>query len=537
MLKLEEFNVPEIQSILKSRNLGERQIAGLFETIDIFNPKVKYFKEAFNLLVQYIMANKLIMVFHDVDLDGLESGNRMVSLCSSLGAKVIPVINEKKSHGLNSDIVQKVIQHNIGLLVAVDSSINDTEYIKQLNNNGIAVLVLDHHIIEPDTDLTPTPMRVLCNCKNLEPDETRDFTEISAGMLCYYFSEYCYKQLGKSQDDYIDTFDLSAITIYSDFCNLANTVNRNIVHNLLSRTKFNNRISAFLDTDEKDKQVYLTSTDIGFKIAPAYNSMIRTGSTNKAMQMVNTVNPAEFSTLKDFSLECTKLQQDLVLQLSSMCEIYDLGKFELANLDKADLGKYNSIKTNFTGLLASRIKAIHKKPIIVAYSDPENNQLKGSFRGISGIKYKQLMEQSGMQARGHEIACGVFIPIDRLSAVSSNLNKLFPDPSSISKYDREYTPIQARVKSKEIELFARFNELAGAGLDKIKIKLSCSKGLLVKEISDKLSIIDCDGLEILSFGNEHQTESALDSNKNEVIVVPSVSYYKGQKTYKFILEQ
>lgn len=103
-------------------------------------------------------AEDTIMVVVDSDVDGFTSAAIFIQYLRKFNkeVKVIPILHSGKGHGL-SDTYEKISGQiedgeNVKFVVLPDAGSNDFEYIEKLGNNyGINCLILDHHIVEPDT--------------------------------------------------------------------------------------------------------------------------------------------------------------------------------------------------------------------------------------------------------------------------------------------------------------------------------------------------------------------------------------------------
>lgn len=484
-----------IQNILANRGYSRDFIDNFYKPIDTSFPKFMYFKECYNMLINAVLQDKKICVFYDVDVDGLVAGFIMREFVSSIGGNVSAYINSTKIHGIHTDLIEYCKSNSIGLLIAVDSSSNSSEEISQLNSNNTSVIVLDHHIIESYTDTRPRDNFVIANCLMQEEDEDRDFTKVSGACVCYYFAQYCNKILGRTPT--YTYLDLASITILSDFCSLENSVNRSLVYNLLNSTKLSTKITDFI----YEEKGLLTQSDLTFGMFPAYNAVIRTGHCIDAVKMINAPNNTASKLYSKFYKDCINKQHEIINQLLAEVEVLQLPSFCLLNISDIDLGQYNNVKSGFCGLLASRILHRYNKAVFVLYYKSDEGLLKGSFRGSGLLNYKDIVAKSGITALGHKNAFGVILEPTQLQSSAEILTKTLP-LYHMSEYDIVLQARKAIFKSKELQQYAEFNELAGSGLEKIKIKIESQNKIVEQKLTDRFSIINVDGLEIQCYSPE-----------------------------------
>ena len=98
-----------------------------------------------------------IIVVADSDVDGFTSAAIFIQYLQKHNIKVQIeyILHEGKGHGLADTFKVILNKHdelpNIKYVILPDAGSNDYEYIEQLGELGIHCLILDHHIVEPDT--------------------------------------------------------------------------------------------------------------------------------------------------------------------------------------------------------------------------------------------------------------------------------------------------------------------------------------------------------------------------------------------------
>ena len=102
------------------------------------------------LVIQTVQSNKAMAVIVDCDCDGYTSSAILINYLHDLFPSYVQAnlsyfVHDSKQHGLSDTLPWLSNQDNLGLVVCPDASSNDYEYHKQLQDNGIKVLVLDHH--------------------------------------------------------------------------------------------------------------------------------------------------------------------------------------------------------------------------------------------------------------------------------------------------------------------------------------------------------------------------------------------------------
>ena len=104
--------------------------------------------KAYELLMKHIDDGKHISVLADVDLDGISSGAIIYRYLSHYTDNLSIYINGGKSHGLIGQDLDRF--NEADLVIIVDSLDSDCSAYKQLYDNGKDIIVLDHHVVNPD---------------------------------------------------------------------------------------------------------------------------------------------------------------------------------------------------------------------------------------------------------------------------------------------------------------------------------------------------------------------------------------------------
>ena len=384
-----------------------------------------------------------IVVIVDSDVDGFTSAAIFIQYLRKFNKEVQIdyILHKGKGHGL-SDTIEEILEKqnenpNIKFVVLPDSSSNDFEYHEQLGKENISCLVLDHHIVEPDTHFSD--YAVIINNQLSQFYLNKDLC--GAGVtwqLCRYFDKI-------KKTSYADEFiDLAALGIVSDMMSMLSLENRYIVHTGLSNIK-NYYFKALCEKQAFSMGGKITPITVAFYITPLINAMIRTGTQEEkercfeafidGHKLVESHKRGAKGTFEELAIEsareCTnarakqnrildKAEQDLEIKIAK----HDLleNKILFVRLDEDD-----NFPAELNGLVAMRLAAKYKKPTIVARLNNEG-EIKGSSRGLNESEltsFKNFMDESGYFTftAGHDNACGIGIYDKNLSAFHEYANE------------------------------------------------------------------------------------------------------------------
>lgn len=416
------LNVPDASALQEALNLDN-----LGQALEMFCSMVK--------------TDGSICVVVDSDVDGFTSAAIFIQYLRkfSKDVEVIPILHEGKGHGL-SDTIDTIFDyinkgHNIKYVVLPDSSSNDYEYHERLGAEDIECLILDHHIVEPDTKFSQWAVIV-----NNQLSKRYTNKNLCGAGITWQFCRFCDEIL---ETNFADEFiDLAALGIISDMMSMIELENRYIVHTGFANIK-NYFFKALCEKQSFSMGGKVTPITVAFYITPLINAMIRAGAQDEKQRcfqafidghaMVESHKRGAKGTFEEVAIEsareCTnaRAKQNRILdkaveQLEIKIHKYNLleNKILFVRLDDEDF------PPELNGLCAMKLAAKYQKPTIVARLN-EEGEIKGSSRGLneSELKsFKNFMDESGYFTftAGHDNACGIGILDKNLSSFHEYAN-------------------------------------------------------------------------------------------------------------------
>ena len=136
-----------ISSLLKTRGIEGEELQTFFQVgqeslIDPF--KLNNMLEACQTVHNNL--GKKIFTLVDCDTDGFTSAAMLVNfLETELKQEVDYYVHSDKTHGLQPEVMEKIISGGYELVYFADAGSNDVEQCKELSERGIKVVILDHH--------------------------------------------------------------------------------------------------------------------------------------------------------------------------------------------------------------------------------------------------------------------------------------------------------------------------------------------------------------------------------------------------------
>ena len=345
------------------------------------------------MLIQHLFAGDKIFIQVDSDVDGYTSAALLINYINLIAPghaqqKITYRIHEGKQHGIILDTIPK----DVKLVIIPDAGSNSYEQHKALKDNGIDVLVIDHHEADKVSDDA-------CVINN----QTCDYpTKSLSGVgMVYKFCSYIDTLLNK---DYANNFlDLVAVGMVSDMMDLRDFETKELIDLGVHYIK-NPFLLRFVDEQSYSLKGEVTPFGISFYIAPYVNATIRMGSLDEKILLFESM--LEFkayeqipSTKRGFKgtyetrveqacRNCKNIKnrqtkaRDLSLELIEQI-IQDEG---LLNHPIIIVQLDSPVEENLTGLIANQIMGKYMRPVLllnryIEVDESTGEVLKMAWRG------------------------------------------------------------------------------------------------------------------------------------------------------------
>ena len=377
--------------------------------------------------------NKRILLCVDADTDGYTSASIIYTFLKRTveNINLDYYVHPMKTHGITDDLKAKVISGGYEVLIVPDAGSNDIDNSCFLWENGVEILIIDHHEIEAKNDFA-----LVVN--NMQGDTNKAFT--GAGMT-YIVCKELAKILNIEEPRYL--LDLAAIGNIADSAVLTSNELRSLCKEGLANINNN-----FVKTIMKDKGLEkLSISDISWKIAPIINGVCRSGSLEERellFKALNDIHNGEIYTVvkRKLNKETRKYEQvpfelnfyEYALDILSKCrekqnkalepilkelddKINENRQIQIFVIDKEEL------RSN-TGLVANKMSDRCSQPVLVLWE--KEDTYTGSARGNTNIMkdFKKYCSETGLFSlcQGHDNAFGVIIKKENLLKFTEKIN-------------------------------------------------------------------------------------------------------------------
>lgn len=244
--------------------------------------------------------NETIGIFADYDSDGVCGGAVLALTFRAIGVPYLTYIphRELEGYGLKNAAIDFFKTEKVRLVITCDCGIANREQIAYAADQGIDVIVTDHHTAPKDL-----PDRAFALLHPHLPNEPYPFKDLSGGGVAFKFAqgilrrfdgELSYDGASITKDGFEKwLLDLVAIAAVADMVPLLGESRTLVKHGLIVLNK-NRRLGLQkLFSIAKITPGKLDTRSIGFQIAPRINAAGRMNHANNAFKLLMSMDPLE----------------------------------------------------------------------------------------------------------------------------------------------------------------------------------------------------------------------------------------------------
>ena len=424
-LALERAGYPPLLAGL----LAARGVSGLEEARRLLTPESEVIPDPMLLrdmdkavarIRQALADGERIAVFGDYDVDGITSTVLLVDYLRSRGADCLKYIPRRveDGYGLGKEALRILRNQGVTLVITVDCGITGLEEARFAREVGLELVITDHHeckdelpeaaaVVDPRRPDCPYPFKHLAGVGValklvLALDQQREEA---------LFARYC---------------TLAAIGTVADVMQMSGE-NRTIVHRGLEAiggSDFLGLRALLRETGLTDREV--SSTQIGFILAPRINAAGRMGEAELAADLFLTDDPARAEILArelcGLNRERQAVEQEIFAQAVEQIEFLSAGERSALVLSSEVWHQ------GVVGIVASRLSEKYSCPSFMIHL--QNGMGKGSCRSYGGFNLFAALESCQdllVDFGGHELAAGFNIREEDIPAFRRRMNRCVCD--------------------------------------------------------------------------------------------------------------
>ena len=436
----------------------------------------------------------------DSDCDGYTSAATLINYLNLLfpaytQSNISYRIHNGKEHG----IIPDTIPEDVKLVIAPDSSSNDYEEHKYLQEHGIDVLVIDHHEADEISQYACIINNQLCDYP------TKSLSGV--GMVykfCSYIDELMNIDLAN------ELLDLVALGLIADMMDMRDFETKHLIAKGIENIR-NPFFYNMVKKNEFSLRDGVTPIGVAFYIAPYVNATIRMGTFEEKMTLFESM--LEYKAYEQIpstkrgckgQLEarvdqacrnCTNIKNRQTKARDSALEVIEKLIEDNHLLDNKiliiQLDEQHFIEKNLTGLIANQLMAKYQRPVLLlnkvittnTYLDENNLPViistvswEGSGRGYDKSKFDNLREflkESNlvMYAEGHANALGAGITDIEMPQFINYTNEKLANFDFTPCYKVDFIFNGNNFKGSDIVEIAELKSIWGQGIDEPYIAL------------------------------------------------------------------
>lgn len=379
-------------------------------------------------LMRAIQSGEKIAVFGDYDVDGATSSSLLKLFLEAIGIPLEVYIPDRirEGYGPNSEAFLTLVQKGASLVVTVDCGISAYEPLEFATQQGLDVIVVDHHVAEtklPSATAVVNPNRL---------DDSSGLGHLAAVGVTFLLlvalnralrANGWYRDQGVREPDLIQLLDLVALGTVCDVVPLTG-LNRAFVTQGLKvlAQRRNIGLQALSDIARVDEMP--NAHHLGFILGPRVNAGGRVGEASLGTELLTSRDASTARALAQrldgYNSERRDIEarvlEEAILQIEAQGSAGDLV-----------LAAGQDWHPGVIGIVASRLKERFDRPALVISFDEEGVG-KGSGRSVRGVDLGALVlaaKQQGLliNGGGHAMAAGLTVPRARLDELHAFMSE------------------------------------------------------------------------------------------------------------------
>lgn len=539
-----ELNIdPYIVKLIYARGLKNKDEIKKFLTAslnDISNPfELKDVDKAVSRINSAIKNKEKIFIYGDYDVDGTCATSLFILAFRELGVNIDYYIpNRNEGYGINKEALQKIKNLGCNLVITVDCGITAFEEIEFANSINLDIIITDHHNISHSL---PKAFAVI----NPQRDDNVYKFKYLAGVGTAFMVLYAlFKNLNENLDNLFQFLDLVAIGTTADVMPLTNE-NRIFVKYGLEKLKNSSILGlktltkSILKEDEN-----ITTTHIGFKIAPLFNAAGRLESADSVVNLLICSEKEKCKELCNYLFNLNKERQNIGKEILERVE-EEIAKKNLKD-KKIIICSDKSYHQGLVGIISARVATKYQKPAIIL-SIKEDGSAVGSARSFNNINIVETLEKAKellIKFGGHKQAGGLTIKKENIEKfyeiLNNHLETLDTKVEHVIEIDGDIEEFRVTLEFfdnfKNLMPFGNGNEeplfsLRNVKLEELRLIGKTEEHLMFHIVTNNLKLKNC-----VWFGSKNYHIYLNEKDSYDIAIRIDENIFKGKRYTKVYVE-
>lgn len=517
---------------------------------DIHNPhSMKDADKFVDIITKKIEEHKPVRIIGDYDIDGICSIYILFCGLKAAGADVNYVVPHRinDGYGINEHLIDNAINEGIDTIVTCDNGIAAYNQVRYAKDNGIAMIVTDHHDVpfeikdDKKVYIVP-PADAVINPKQADCDYP--FKLLCGAGVAYKLISLLYDRLGLDKKELEDYIEFMAIATVGDIVDLIDENRIVVKYGLkhIAHTK-NTGLRALIEECQLDIN-NISSYHIGFVIGPCLNA---SGRLDTARQAIELMLCKDNEKAHNMAKELIALNNER----KSMTEQETQKAIELVEntgllKDRVLVIYLKDCHESIAGIIAGRIKERYYRPTFVITNAEDG--AKGSGRSIEGYNmYEEINKCKNVLTKygGHPMAAGLSLAISDIDIFRKmlNYNAILTDEDLIPKMwidvpmPVSYANIRLVNQLKLLEPFGKGNEKPVFADRNLYVKTASVIGKNKNVLRCQLETEDGTYVPAVQFGINNIDDIPRAGMRISIIYYPDINTFNGIMSLQIIIKE
>lgn len=440
----EKFKIdPVIARIIRNRDIvGDEAIYAFLheDQAQLYSPHLmKDMDRAVAILFQKIKQKKSIRIIGDYDIDGVNATYILLKGIQRCGGNVDAAIPDrmKDGYGINETLIEEALEKQIDTIVTCDNGIAAIDAINYAKEQGITVVVTDHHdipfVMKGDIRISQkSTADAIVNPKQEEC--TYPFKELCGAAVAWKLVQTLYEAFQIPIEEAELFLENVGFATVGDVMDLKDE-NRVLVKlglNSIHHTQNPGMRALILQNKLELEQI--KSYHIGFVIGPCINASGRLDTAKRSLSLLMEEKDEVAAAIAQELIDLNDSRKSMTIQQLELAK--ELITEQKIDQDKVMVVYLPECHESLAGIIAGRIRELYHKPVFVLTKSEDG--VKGSGRSIEEYSMYEEMNKIADIFRkfgGHPMAAGLLLAEDRVEEFRRRMNEecILTDEELVSK--------------------------------------------------------------------------------------------------------
>lgn len=382
------------------------------------------------ILIRKMQEKKKIRIIGDYDIDGVMSSYILYRALTRCKADVDVAIPNRitDGYGLNLHLIEDAIEAGVDTIVTCDNGIAAIEEIACAKQQGMTVLVTDHHEIpyeeiDGEKHYLQSVADAIVNPHQQECDYP--YKDLCGAGVAWNVVRILYEKMQIQEEEAYELLEFVGFATVGDVMPLTGE-NRILVREGLKRihhTKNTGMKALIAQCGLMPEQI--ESYHFGFVLGPCINAAGRLDTAKRALALFQTQDECVAVQLANelvvLNEERKTMTADGVQKAKQLCEENGYEK------DPVLVIFLPEVHESIAGIIAGRIREHFGRPTFVLTRGEEG--IKGSGRSVEGYSmYEEMCRCSSLFTKfgGHPMAAGLSLPEENIDVFREQMNRNCP---------------------------------------------------------------------------------------------------------------